>query len=173
MFIGFPFAPLTGTQAPGGFSITSSVLAPSSRGTVRLSSADPADAPLIDPAFLSDPGDVEQMLTGLRLAREMAGARAFDPLRGEEFQPGSGASVAQQIAFLRRDTHSAAHPVGTCRIGSDVTTAVVDPELRVYGVEGLRVADASVMPSVMGANTNATVLAIAERAADLLLKKAA
>jgi choline dehydrogenase len=169
MFVEFPFAPLTGTEAPGGFSVVPTVLSPRSRGTVRLASADPGAAPLIDPAFFSDPADMETMLGGLRLAREIAGARAFARLRGEEFLPGGKVdTLDQRTAFLRRATHSAAHPVGTCRIGSDAASSVVDPELRVHGVAGLRIADASVMPSVIGANTNATVLAIAEKAAELL-----
>jgi choline dehydrogenase len=170
MFIEFPFAPLTGIEASGGFSVVSTVLNPRSRGTVRLASADPQAAPVIDPAFFSDDADIKTMLGGLRLAREIVGARAFAPLRGEEVLPGSKVdTLDQQTAFLRSATHSAAHPVGTCRIGSDAASAVVDPELRVHGVAGLRIADASVMPSVIGANTNATVLAIAERAAELLI----
>jgi choline dehydrogenase len=169
IFVEFPYSPITGIEASGGFSIVPTVLAPRSRGTVRLASADPRAAPVIDPAFFSDSADIETMLAGLRLAREIAGAKAFAPLRPEEFLPGNKAGTPDgQIASLRKGTSSAAHPVGTCRIGTDAASAVVDPELRVHGVAGLRVADASVMPSLIGANTNATVLAIAERAAELI-----
>jgi choline dehydrogenase len=167
-FIEFPFFPVTGTGLPGGFSITVQALRPRSRGRVTLASPDPRAAPLIDPAFYADGTDMEAMLRALRLARELSQAKALAGLRAGELAPGPDVVTdGQQRDFLRRATHSAAHPVGTCRIGTG-GSSVVDPSLRVHGTERLRVADASVMPSVIGANTNATVLAIAEKAADLI-----
>ena len=168
MFIEYPFFPLTGTDVPGGFSITVQALRPRSRGRVTLASPDPLAAPLIDPAFYGDGTDMDAMLRGLRLARELSAAKAFDGLRTGELVPGPGVVTDGQLrGFLREATHSAAHPVGTCRIGMD-SSSVVDTSLRVHGVARLRVADAAVMPSLIGASINATVLAIAEKAADLI-----
>jgi choline dehydrogenase len=168
MFVDYPFFPVTGTDIPGGFSIAWQALRPQSRGRVTLASPDPRVPLLIDPGFYSDETDMKAMLRGLRLARELSEAKAFAGLRAGELAPGPDVVTAeQQRAFLRSTTHSAAHPVGTCRIGTG-GSSVVDPALRVHGIEGLRVADAAVMPSVIGANTNATVLAIAEKAADLI-----
>jgi choline dehydrogenase len=125
---------------------------------------------MVDPGFYADEADLEVMLAGLRLARDIAGAGAFAGLRDKELRPGAEAhTLDEQRAYFRQETRSAQHPVGTCRIGSD-NASVVDPSLRVHGLSGLRVADAAVMPSVIGANTNATVLAIAERAADLIVQ---
>lgn len=111
---------------------------------------------------------MDAMLRGLRLARELSETKAFTDLYAGELIPGPEViTIDQQRDFLRRATHSAAHPAGTCRIGTD-ESSVVDASLRVHGIERLRVADAAVMPSVIGANINATVLAIAEKAADLI-----
>jgi choline dehydrogenase len=131
--------------------------------------SDQADTPpLIDPRFLTDAHDVRVLLTGLRRAREIGGAAELDEWRGTEFRPGPDVREPEQWQeYLRDDTRSARHPAGTCRMGDD-DGAVVDTELRVRGISGLRVADASVMPSIVGANINATVLAIAERAAELV-----
>ncbi|MEV4350013.1 GMC family oxidoreductase N-terminal domain-containing protein [Actinoplanes sp. NPDC049596] len=167
-FVEYPFFPLTGTDVPGGFSISMQAVRPLSRGRVTLASADPLRAPLIDPGFYREQRDLDTMLAGFGLIRDIAAAEAFDAIRAGELVPGPAViTAAQQREFLRRATHSAAHPVGTCRMGSDAGS-VVDTSLRVHGVERLRVADASVMPSLIGANTNATVLAIAEKAADLI-----
>jgi choline dehydrogenase len=111
---------------------------------------------------------VRTMLSGLRLARAIGGAQALAEWRKEEVQPGPTVRTdAQERDYLRRTTGTYNHPVGTCRLGVD-ERAVTDLELRVRGIDGLRVADASVMPSIPGANTNATVLAIAERAAAMV-----
>ena len=135
---------------------------------MRLSGPEPFDPPLIDPAFLTDERDVDRMVTGLRMAREVGAAPALDGVRDAEEFPGLGAESTTVLAQYVRDTVTPYfHPVGTCRMGID-GAAVVDPELRVHAVAGLRVADASVMPSIVAANTNATVLAIAERAAAIL-----
>ncbi|WP_432856886.1 GMC oxidoreductase [Amycolatopsis sp. CA-161197] len=142
---------------------------PHSRGSVTLASADPAVAPVVDPALLSDPRDLAGMLAGLRLARHVGTAGALDPWRDKEVLPGPASmNPAAEEDFLRQSTGSYFHACGTCALGP-----VVDPALNVHGVTGLRIADASVLPALIGANTNATVLAVAERAADLLLGREA
>jgi choline dehydrogenase len=157
------------TSAPReGFTIAFSALRPHSRGSVILASDDPEAAPVIDPGLLTDERDMRTMLTALRLSREIGAAPALAEWRREEVHPGSMVRTeAQERDYLRRSTGTYNHPVGTCRLGND-ERAVTDLELRVRGIDGLRVADASVMPSIPGANTNATVLAIAERAAAMI-----
>ena len=127
---------------------------------MRLAGADPDLAPLIDPNYLDDDHDVRRMVAGLDIAREI-GAIIGRTHVGRELAPGD------PQAYVKETVTTYFHPVGTCRAGSDAM-AVVDPYLQVHGVAGLRVADASIMPSIVSANTNATVLAIAERAADLI-----
>jgi choline dehydrogenase len=154
--------------ASPGLSVAFSVVRPMSRGSVRLGGPDPWDAPLIDPAYLRERTDIDRMVVALRLARELAHSAVLTPWRGTELLPGAEVrSDADCRAFLRRSTDSFFHLAGTCRIGTD-DLAVVDPELRVRGVDGLRVVDASVMPSLVSAPTNAAVLGIAERAAELI-----
>jgi choline dehydrogenase len=133
---------------------------------VRLASADPGTAPRIDPGLLSDDRDVADMLAELRLARAVGSSPALAPWRDHEVFPGAAVQTGDQ---LRRSggVGTYFHPVGTCKLGSG-PDAVIDLQLRVHGVEGLRVVDASVMPSLPAANTNATVLAIAERAAAII-----
>ncbi|MEU4097511.1 GMC family oxidoreductase N-terminal domain-containing protein [Streptomyces sp. NPDC026673] len=151
-----------------GYTIRVSLMRPHSRGTVRLASSSPGTAPVIDPGYYTDPRDLPAMIAGIRAAREIGRAKALDPWRGEEVLPGVDVRDDEAIgAYLRRGLASYFHPVGTCRLGTD-EHAVVDEELRVRGIGGLRVADASVMPSIVSGNTNATVYAIAERAADFL-----
>jgi choline dehydrogenase len=146
-----------------GFVIAVGLMTPHSRGTLRLSSSDPAAHPLLDPRYLADDRDRTAMLAGLRLAREIGAAPAFRTLGTEESLPGD----VPLDQFLTASLRTYFHYVGTCRIGTD-DFAVVDTDLTVHGIRGLRVADASVMPSIPSANTNATVLAIAERAAALI-----
>jgi choline dehydrogenase len=144
------------------------MLRPHSRGSVRLSSKKPTAAPLIDPAFLTDERDVTGMLNAMRLARQLGQTAALGKWRRKELLPGPAIfSDAEMRAYLRRSLGTYWHPSGTCAMGSS-PDAVVGLDLKVRGVDGLRVADASVMPSVPGANLNATVLAIAERAADII-----
>ncbi|MET7996728.1 GMC family oxidoreductase N-terminal domain-containing protein [Amycolatopsis sp. NPDC005232] len=166
LFCDVPYLPPNLSGPANGYSILVSVLQPRSRGTVTLTTTDPADPPAIDPAFFSDQRDVETAIAGLRLARRIGASSAMDIVRGGEAMPGhefdDDSSLREHII---RATSTYHHPVGTCRLGSD-PAAVVDTELRVNGIEGLRVADASVMPTIVSANTNATVLAIAERAAE-------
>ena len=151
-----------------GFSIAFSAMAPASRGSVRLASTDPAAAPLIDPNYYADPHDLKVMAAGLRVARAIGGATALQPWRSQELLPGPEVHNEDRVrTYLCKSLKTYSHHVGTCRIGTD-DMAVVDTSLRVRGIEGLRVADASVMPSVVSANTNATVYGIAERAAALI-----
>jgi choline dehydrogenase len=151
-----------------GYTILFTTPHPHSRGSVRLAGPDPATAPLIDPNFLGDDRDMVGMLNALDMAREIGESPALAEWRDEEALPGHDLHDERELRdYLRRDTDPYHYPVGTCRIGTDAA-AVVDPQLRVHGIDGLRVADASVMPSIPGANTNATVLAIAERAVTLI-----
>jgi choline dehydrogenase len=167
----FSDMPLYGPALPGpsgAYAVFFSAMRPHSRGTLRLSSNDPAAQPLIDPKYYDDPRDLEVMAAGLNIARELGRTTAFAEWRGEQALPADAVDDAAGVRdYLRRSLFTYFHPVGTCRIGQD-NTAVVDTDLRVHGIAGLRVADASVMPSIVSANVNATVYAIAERAADLI-----
>jgi choline dehydrogenase len=170
MFVDVPLrAPtLPGPAIGEGYTLSTSLMLPRSRGTVRLASADPGTPPLIDPNYYADPRDLHIFADGLRAAREIGRSAALDKWRGEEVLPGPGVTDDGSLrAYLRQNIISYSHTGGTCRIGTD-GEAVVDTDLRVHGISGLRVADASVMPSAPSANTNATVYAIAERAADLI-----
>jgi choline dehydrogenase len=164
-----PVAP--GRGNPGGdFALAASVTAPASCGTVRLASADPRAAPLIDPRFLAEPADLDRLETGLSIIRRAAVGPAMARLGAAETWPGPGIGGSAGLrAWIRSAVGSYYHPAGTCRIGrSPEDGAVTDPQLRVHGVDGLRVADASVMPLLANAPLHATVLAVAERAADLI-----
>ncbi|WP_280269007.1 GMC family oxidoreductase [Nocardia wallacei] len=141
---------------------------PESRGTVRLASTDPFTAPLIDPNYLAEPRDLTTLVAGMELVREAVAHGAVAPEVGREVLPGSGRTGADLAEFVRRNASGVYHPVGTCRMGTD-ERAVVDPELRVHGVDGLRVADASIMPRIVGGNTNAAAMMIGERAAELII----
>jgi len=168
IFIDVPIHPRFTPGPEHGYSIIFSLMSPASRGSVRLASADPQQPPLIDPNYLADERDVQRMVGGLHTAREVAARDALAPFRAAELFPGPDArSDAALRAYLRRGVSTYFHPVGTCRIGSD-PMSVVDPELGVHGIANLRVADASVMPSVTSGNTNAAVLGIAERAASII-----
>jgi choline dehydrogenase-like flavoprotein len=141
---------------------------PKSRGEVRLASADPSASPLIDPNYLAEPDDTRFLLDGVELVREvMAHARLSDVVTGELLPGPDFKDRAALARELPNRIHSVYHPVGTCRMGAD-ERAVVDPELRVRGVDGLRVADASIMPSISGGNTNAPAMMIGEHCAALM-----
>jgi choline dehydrogenase len=157
-------------RLPGhGFTVHACVLRPASRGTLTLRSTLPADPPRIQPCYLSEPHDLEVLLEGIRISRAIIAAAPFARFRGRELFPGAGLGTRAELeAIVRRKAETIYHPAGTCRMGRDAG-AVVDPELRVQGIEGLRVADASVMPRLIGGNTNAPTLMIAEKAADLIL----
>ena len=152
-----------------GFAISPVGLYPRSRGRLTLASADPFAPPLIDPNLLSAPEDIEPLIRGIRLARQIFASPAFEAYRAREAAPGNSAQDdADLAAYIRAEAYTVHHPVSTCRMGTD-SLAVVDPQLRVAGVDGLRVADASVFPSIIGGNTNAAVVMIAEKAADMIL----
>ncbi|HEY6870275.1 MAG TPA: GMC family oxidoreductase N-terminal domain-containing protein [Novosphingobium sp.] len=151
-----------------GFAISIVGLRPKSRGGVRLASADPLAPPLVDPQLLSHPDDAATMLRGLKLGREVSRAGSFARYRAVEVQPGPGAQDdGALIEYIRRAAATVHHPCGSCRMGTG-DQAVVDEKLCVHGVEGLRVADASVFPHVVGGNTNAAVVMVAEKAADMI-----
>jgi choline dehydrogenase len=165
-------------RLPGhGYTMHACFLRPRSRGRLHLASANASDKVRIDPGYLSDAEgfDLRVMLEAVALSRRVLAQPAFDAFRGEELFPGAPVRDADALTdFIRRKAESIYHPVGTCRMGrEDDANAVVDPQLRVRGIEGLRVVDASVMPSLIGGNTNAPTIMIAERAADLILGKAA
>jgi choline dehydrogenase len=155
-------------SAEHGYQIHVCQVRPDSRGTIRLASADPLAAPLIDPDYLSAPEDARVMVEGIRIARRIGAAPAFAPYRGEERWPGAAVQDDDEmLAKLRGWGETIYHPVGTCRMGSD-PASVVDGDLRVRGVEGLRVVDASVMPFLVSGNTNAPTIMIAEKASDVI-----
>ncbi|MEU6348249.1 GMC family oxidoreductase N-terminal domain-containing protein [Streptomyces sp. NPDC047072] len=151
-----------------GHTVAFAHTAPASRGTVRLRSPNPGRLPLVDPNYLADSGDVSAMLAALGIAREVGRMPAWRQWGARETAPGQSYDL---VTYVRRNAATFHNPVGTCRIGMD-DLAVVDPELRVHGVDGLRVADASVMPSIPNTGVNATVLAVAERAAEAVRRDA-
>jgi len=154
---------------PGhGMTIHACVLRPESRGELTLRSADPLAAPLLQPNYLEREYDRNLMLECVRLAREIYAQDAFKPYAGDELYPGSEAqSEADVLNFIRRKAETIYHPVGTCRMGED-EMAVVDPGLRVRGLESLSVVDASIMPTLVSGNTNAPTIMIAEKFASAL-----
>jgi choline dehydrogenase len=153
-----------------GYSLHVCCLQPKTRGEIRLVSTNPATYPAIDPHYLEDEHDSCILIEGVRLGRRILAAPAFERLQSRELDPGPETeSDADILAFIREKAETIYHPVGTCRIGRpDDPVAVVDPELKVVGVKGLRVVDASVMPTLIRGNTNAPTIMIAERAADLI-----
>ena len=157
-------------RLPGkGMTIHACHLRPQSRGRIELRSGDYRDPPVIRPCYLSAPGDMETLTEAAFLAREIFAADAFRSVRGAEVFPGAEVvSRGDMQNFIRQKAETIYHPVGTCKMGSD-PLSVVDPALRVHGVDALRIVDASVMPTIVSGNTNAPVVMIAERAADLLL----
>ena len=143
-------------------------LRPESRGYISLKSADPLAAPLIQPNYLEAEEDRRALREGVKLARDVFAQPAFDAYRGPELMPGAHVMRDEQIdAFVRKTAETIYHPVGSAKMGKDAN-AVVDPELKVYGVEGLRVIDASIMPSLVSGNTNAPTIMIAEKASDMI-----
>ena len=152
----------------GGVTLNSAYLRPRSRGTVRLASADPLAAPLIDPNYWADPHDREMSIRGLKLAREIMRQDALKPFVLAERLPGPDVQTdADYFNYACAHAKTDHHPAGTCRMGAD-PHAVVDPQLRFNGIAGLRVVDASIMPSVVSSNTNAATIMIAEKAADMI-----
>jgi choline dehydrogenase len=152
-----------------GFTVSSCQLRPESRGEVMASSPDPEAPPSIRANFLATEKDKRVQIEGLKLMRRVVGAPALQPFITKEHEPGDAVvSDDELLAFIRERASTIYHPCGTCRMGSDAQS-VVDPELKLRGVDGLRVVDASVMPMVPSGNTNAAVIMIAEKASDLIL----
>ncbi len=155
-----------------GYSCHVCVLRPHSRGSVRLASKDPLAAPLIDPNFLGEREDMDRLLRGFKIMRAMLSQPVLAGFGGRESATSAAAQTDQQIEhFIRDHADTVYHPVGTCRMGSGPLD-VVDAELRVHGMSGLRVVDASIMPRIVGGNTNAPVIMIAEKAADMVKQAA-
>lgn len=163
-FLNHSQSPLAGY----GFTLGPLVLRPKSRGHITLRSNDPMQAPVIQPNYLSHDDDLKPLIWGIKHAREIVNDAAFDAYRGLEIMPGSEIQTDAEITnYIRDFAETLYHPVGTAKMGSDAD-AVVDSQLRVHGLEGLRVVDASIMPQIVSGNTNAPVIAIAEKAADMI-----
>ncbi|HEY3228374.1 MAG TPA: GMC oxidoreductase, partial [Roseiflexaceae bacterium] len=150
-----------------GFALWPAVVLPESRGYLELRSRDPLEPPLIQPNYLASEADLDVLVQGVKIARELAQTQAFAPFIGEAIQPEAALRSNEDIrAYICETASTVFHPVGTCKMGVD-PLAVVDPRLRVYGVEGLRVADASIMPLIANGNTNAPAIMIGEKLADM------
>jgi choline dehydrogenase len=163
--------PQDGLHRWSGFTMIVYQLRPESRGRIELRSANPADPPAVYPNYLATATDQQTIVDGLKLLRRVAATPQMQRLITAEFQPGSEvASDEQLLEYARQRGGTVYHPTSTCKMGTD-TMAVVDPELRVHGLEGLRVADASIMPTVVSGNTNAATIMIGERVADMARQK--
>jgi choline dehydrogenase len=155
-----------------GFTLSPTLVMPASRGQIRLHSNRPNDAPRIEPNYLECEEDLEILRRGVELARRLAATSSLSSYRGEELWPGAEVETSDEVrAFIRERAETLYHPVGTCRMGRDAG-AVVDDRLRVHGLQGLRVIDASIMPRIPNGNTNAATLMIAEKGAELVLRSA-
>ena len=161
-------------KASAGFQLDVNQLHPQARGWIKLNSADPDDYPIIEPNYLTEERDRREFVEAVKWAREIVSQPAFDRFRGAEMSPGEAARTdAEILAGVARGANSGYHPVSTCKMGvASDPMAVVDAELRVRGVEGLRVVDASVMPVLVSGNTNAPTVMIAEKASDMIRGKA-
>jgi choline dehydrogenase len=155
-----------------GYSILACDLRPRSRGEVRLASADPLMPPQIDPCHFDDPRDLDKLVIAIRKAREIFAQPAFSPHNAVELEPGPTVQGDDELRdWTRQHAETLYHPVGTCRMGTD-PLAVVDARLRVHGIAQLRVIDASIMPTLVGGNTNVPTTMIAEKGADMILEDA-
>lgn len=163
-----PDYPEAGATHRHGITLTAYINRPHSRGSITLASADPLDRPLIDFNYLSSDDDLRCAIAGVRWNLKILSAQAFDDIRGEEVAPGTTARNGAELeTFVRRTASTTWHPAGSCKMGRD-DMAVVDAKLRVHGFKNLRVVDASIMPNIVSGNTNAPVIMIAEKAADLV-----
>ena len=152
----------------GGVTLNAAYMRPKSRGTVKLRSGDPADAPLIDPNYWQDSEDMKRGMRGVRIARDIMRQPAMKPFILAERLPGPDVDSDEELfQYLCRNAKTQHHPVGTCRMGTD-SLAVVSPELKVHGLDALRVCDSSIMPQINSSNTNAATIMIGERASDII-----
>jgi choline dehydrogenase-like flavoprotein len=151
-----------------GFSCHVCVLRPESRGSVWLQSTDPMQPPAIDPNFFGEEADLETMVSGFKMAKRLLDAPALKALQKSDEVTGGVETDDDIRKVLRQNVDTIYHPVGTCKMGVNDPLAVVDPKLKVYGLDGLRVADASIMPTLIGGNTNAPTIMIGEKAADMI-----
>lgn len=164
--------PQDGLHQWPGFTLLVYQLRPDSRGEIRLKSANPANSPAMRPNYLSAATDQRTIVDGLKLGRELLASSHMQPFIASEYVPGPGITTDEQLLdYARNNGGTVFHPTSTCKMGTD-GMAVVDPELRVRGVDGLRVVDASVMPTVVSGNTNAATIMIAEKASDLVRQRA-
>jgi choline dehydrogenase len=171
-FVHVPFDIIVGQQHPNAVSILPGVVRPASRGWIRLASADPYDRPLVNPNYFGDRSDLTRLVAAVELSRDIFATSAFSAVLKGELKPGPDVTGTEELtAFVRATADSYHHQAGSCRMGID-DLAVVDPALRVRGVTGLRVVDASVMPAVPSGNCHTAIVAIAERAADLIKENA-
>lgn len=171
-FFCVPFAPLqAGAAGMAQFmAIMVQACRPRSRGQVALRSADPFDAPIIDPRYMTHPYDLAMQIEGLKTARDIAAREPLKSLIAQEMLPGAAATDDGSLErYVRATSQCIWHPVGTCRMGPG-DDAVVDAQLRVHGIGALRVVDASIMPQIISGNTNAPTIMIAEKAADMILR---
>ncbi|WP_405877961.1 GMC family oxidoreductase N-terminal domain-containing protein [Streptomyces sp. NBC_01384] len=167
-FVHVPFDIIVGQQHPNAVSIVPGVVQPLSRGWIRLAGADPLAKPLVHPNYLGDLADIRRLVAAVELSREIFAASPFAAVLKGELWPGPDVrSEAELVAFVRAHADSYHHQAGSCRMGVD-DDSVVDPRLRVHGVSGLRVVDAAVMPTVPSGNPHTAIVAVAERAADLI-----
>ena len=154
------------------FGFGPTLVTPESRGEISLRSTNPLESPAIRANYLSTEADMQVVVHGVRLSRQLAHSKAFEAYRGDELHPGSNTQTDAEIAeFVRREAETLYHPVGTCQMGNN-SMAVVDARLRVRGIEKLRVVDASIMPRIIAGNTNAPTIMIAEKAADMIREDA-
>jgi choline dehydrogenase len=169
-FVHVPFNIIIGQGHPNSVSILPGVVRPLSRGWIRLASDNPLDKPLVNPNYLGVESDLVRLKDAVKLSREIFHTKAFSKWAKTELMPGPEIKTDQElIEFTRKNADSYHHQAGSCKMGSDAM-AVVDPQLRVYGVEGVRVADASVMPQVPSGNCHAGIMMIAEKCADMIKK---
>ncbi len=150
-----------------GYSVHTIVQRPFSRGSLWLNSADPTEQPAIDPAFFKDDRDMDRMVKGVRITKELMKSSAFDDVRGKGYYGSDSDDEETIIQDIRNRADTEYHPIGTCKMGHD-DMAVVDDRLKVHGLEGLRVIDASIMPNMVSGNTNAPTIMIAEKGADMI-----
>jgi choline dehydrogenase len=167
-FVHVPFDIIIGQGHPNSVSILPGLVRPLSRGWIRLASKNPLEKPLVNPNYLGVAADLERLVQSVKIARQIFGTRAFSSWIGQELTPGPEVQTDDQLRdFVRTTADTYHHQVGSCKMGQDAM-AVVDPQLRVYGIEGLRIADASVMPSVPSGNCHTGVLMIGEKCSDLI-----